>query len=146
MSNFRAIERLQVAANTHPFPSERPHPILGSDSKAIHRGKIYCNYKDAVVKKENNSARTTCSWFVRFSFDRCTNDYFIVEVSLDHNHSIKYPMTAVPGGLYQITLDSGLLESELLMIHSLARYNLPSFKVLKSLKSSPPATSFNHSF
>jgi hypothetical protein len=126
---FARSNGFSVAANTHPFSAQNPHPVLGPDVAKTHRGRVYCNYKDPAVKKEIKGVRTTCQWFVQFGFDRETIDHYIVKTCFEHNHDIIKPGVISNGGLKQITLDADLLDGERMMIHTLARYSLPLFKV-----------------
>ena len=109
---FALFNRFIVTANTHPFPNHNPLPIFGENSKPIQRGKIYCNFRDPVVKKETKVVRTTCSWFVSFSYDRGRNDYFIAALRIKHNHQTKIIKARISGGLDQINLATELVESE----------------------------------
>jgi hypothetical protein len=130
--SFAKSRGFTVAFNTHPFLKQYPHPILGSEGKAIQRVKLYCNFKDPDFKKQNKGVRSTCCWFVQFSFDRQSLDYCISKMRLEHNHDIINPGVRIADGLQQITLDSGFNESERSMVYTLARYNLPLFKVQKN--------------
>jgi hypothetical protein len=127
---FAKSQGFTIALNSHPFPKLHPHPLLGADSKAIQRGKLYCSFKDAGCKTEQRIIRSTCTWFVQFTFDRNSLDYYITKSCLEHNHEIQSTKEVVAGGLLLVNLSSELLESERSMINQLSRYNLPTFKVM----------------
>jgi hypothetical protein len=61
-----------VATNGHQFPLSKPHPVHGP-GKIWQRGKIYCTDKAHNSKTGPSTGkviRTTCTWFVKFTFDR----------------------------------------------------------------------------
>ena len=69
-----------VDTNGHQFPPSKPHPVYGL-GKMWQRGKIYCTYKEHnqhILKSgpyTGKVIRTTCTWFVKFTFDRSSVDY-----------------------------------------------------------------------
>ena len=127
--SYAKAKGFAIATNPHAFSKEYPHPILGSDSVAIQRCKMYCSFKDPVIKKQNKGVRTTCTWFVQYSFDRAALDYCITKVCLEHNHQLEPTNPVVAGRLIHVKLAKELLEPERLMILQFSRYNLPLFKV-----------------
>ena len=127
--SYAKAKGFAIATNPHSFSKEYPHPVLGSDSAAIQRCKMYCSFKDPVIKKQNKRVRTTCTWFVQYSFDRAALDYYITKVCLEHNHQLEPTNPVVAGRLIHVKLAKELLEPERLMILQFSRYNLPLFKV-----------------
>jgi len=127
--SYAKAKGFAIATNPHAFSKEYPHPVLGSDSAAIQRCKMYCSFKDPVIKKQNKRVRTTCTWFVQYSFDRAALDYYITKVCLEHNHQLEPTNPVVAGRLIHVKLAKELLEPERLMILQFSRYNLPLFKV-----------------
>ena len=117
-----------VACNPHFFTNSHPHPVHGVGSKIWQRGRIYCTFKDG-SNKSSQTVKTTCTWYIAFTFDRDKTDYFIKQSSLEHNHDLNVQLSTKPGELQEITLDANLEDGEREMIHSLARYALPLFKV-----------------
>jgi hypothetical protein len=118
-----------IACNSHPFSKLKPHPIHGADSKIWQRAKAYCNHKDPIIKVKNKGLKSTCTWFVTFTFDRSVMDYVITRNCIEHNHDLKSGDITLTGGLVEVTLAAHLEVQEVDMVHQLARYNLQLFKV-----------------
>ena len=118
-----------IACNSHPFSKLKPYSIHGVDSKIWQRAKAYCNYKDPLIKAEKKGLKSTCTWFVGFTFDRSAMDYVITRNCMEHNHQLESNVITLTGGLVEVSLAANLEAKELDMIHQLARYNLPLFKV-----------------
>ena len=120
-----------VASNFHQFQPANPHPNQGS-GKLWQRGKIYCNHKGA--GNPNNSGhkniKSTCTWFVKFTFDRACVTYVVTNTCLEHNHLIDEINVTGDGGVVNISLDVDLREEERSAISEFAKYHLPLFKVL----------------
>ena len=132
--SFARSSGFAVSCNAHKFLPTNPHPVHGPDSSIWQRGSIFCNFKHTESNKNLKRVlqiKSTCTWKIKFSFDRSSMDYLVTSFCEEHNHDVLNLLASPSDGekLNEITLDSFLTNQERNQMYDLAKYNIPLFKV-----------------
>ncbi|KAF0704352.1 hypothetical protein AaE_014983 [Aphanomyces astaci] len=118
------------------FSEKNPHPVHGGRGAIMWRSTLYCTHKDQAC-----SGRSTCTWHIKFSYDKANLNYSITSIGLGHNHSIT-GMHVIGHGVQLLTLEKQLEPDEIDRVVGLGRFNLPVSKVREIMDALYPERMF----